>query len=126
MRGDEALHRWLDDILGNIRFAQQFVGDLDAAALEAEPMRLYAVIRCLEIISEASRRLPDDLKARHPDIPWRAIAGAGNIYRHDYSVVVARFIWVTVTDQLPPLATVIARERDRLNRPNETPEPSRV
>jgi uncharacterized protein with HEPN domain len=41
------------------------------------------VTRCLEIISEASRRLPESLKARHPEIPWKQIAGAGNVYRHD-------------------------------------------
>jgi uncharacterized protein with HEPN domain len=45
------------------------------------------VTRCLEIISEASRRLPDGLKARHPAIAWKEMAGAGNIYRHDYEDV---------------------------------------
>jgi uncharacterized protein with HEPN domain len=43
----------------------------------------YAVIRSLEIISEASRRLSDELKARHPGIPWREMAAAGNFYRHN-------------------------------------------
>jgi uncharacterized protein with HEPN domain len=47
-------------------------------------MRLYALTRCLEIISEASRRLSDEQKARHPEIAWREMAGAGNMYRHDY------------------------------------------
>jgi hypothetical protein len=50
----------------------------------ADPRTVYAVTRCLEIISEGSRRLPDDLKARHPSIAWRDMAGAGNIYRRDY------------------------------------------
>jgi uncharacterized protein with HEPN domain len=47
----------------------------------ADPGRVYAVTRCLEIISEASRRLPDNVKARHPSIAWKDMAGAGNIYR---------------------------------------------
>jgi uncharacterized protein with HEPN domain len=46
-----------------------------------------AVVRGLEIISEASRRLPDDLKAGHPGIDWVAIAAAGNVYRHEYEGV---------------------------------------
>ena len=54
----------------------------------------YAVIRCLEIISEASRRLPDDLKARHPAIALKNMAAAGNIYRHDYEDVAASFVWL--------------------------------
>jgi uncharacterized protein with HEPN domain len=45
---------------------------------------LYAIIRSLEIISEASRRLSDELKARHAGIPWREMAAAGNFYRHNY------------------------------------------
>jgi hypothetical protein len=48
------------------------------------------VIRCLEIISEASRRLPEALKDRHPSMPWNEMAGAGNIYRQDaVEIVVA-------------------------------------
>ena len=45
------------------------------------------VERALEIISEASRRLPEDLKARHPSIPWPKVAGIGNVLRHDYEHV---------------------------------------
>jgi uncharacterized protein with HEPN domain len=74
------------------------------------PAKALAVTRCLEIISEASRRLPDDLKARHPVIPWKAIAGAGNIYRHNYEDVSQREVWLTVTRDLPPLLTVIENE----------------
>jgi uncharacterized protein with HEPN domain len=68
------------------------------------------VTRCLEIISEASRRLPDDLKARHPSIAWKEMAGAGNVYRHDYEQVDAEEVWVTVQDHLPPLRVVVEHE----------------
>jgi uncharacterized protein with HEPN domain len=73
-------------------------------------MRLYAVIRCLEVISEASRRLSDDLKARHPQILWREMAAAGNVYRHDYEDVLPRRVWKTLREELPPLRAVIERE----------------
>ena len=71
---------------------------------------MHAVTRCLEIISEASRRLPNEVKARHPAIPWKQIAGAGNVYRHDYEDVAAEFVWETVERALPPLRTVIEAE----------------
>jgi uncharacterized protein with HEPN domain len=71
------------------------------------------VTRCLEIISEASRRLPDDLKARHPSIAWRQMAAAGNVYRHDYEDVAAFYIWDTVQIALPPLRAVIQDELAR-------------
>ena len=56
--------------------------------------------RALEIISEASRRLPDDMKARHPDIPWNEMAGAGNVYRHKYETVDEAMIWHTMRHDL--------------------------
>jgi uncharacterized protein with HEPN domain len=59
--------------------------------------------RCLEIVSEASRRLPDELKARHPEIPWRDIAAAGNIYRHQYEDVLEQRVWQTLQHHLAPL-----------------------
>ena len=66
--------------------------------------------RCLEVISEASRRLSDELKARHLEIPWKQMAGAGNVYRHDYEDVAALRIWDAVQLALPPLRRVIEQE----------------
>ena len=74
---------------------------------------IYAVIRCLEIILEASRRLPASIKRRHPDIPWKDIAGAGNIYRHDYEDVSTDRAWETVK-YLKPLQMAIGSELTRL------------
>lgn len=58
--------------------------------------------------------MPDHLKARHPEIPWRDVAGAGNVYRHDYEDIAAKIIWDTVTLALPSLRTVIAEEIERI------------
>jgi len=68
------------------------------------------VTRCLEIISEASRRLPNDVKARYPEVPWARIAGAGNVYRHDYEDVLASALWHTVRNQLTGLERAVQRE----------------
>lgn len=102
--------RWLKDILDNISLAQSFSANLDGAAFCADTLRVYGVTRCLEIISEASRRLPDDLKARHSSIPWKEMAGAGNVYRHDYEEVDSGEVWVTLQDHLPKLRLVVERE----------------
>ena len=100
----------LHDILRHIDLAEQFVAELDRAAFLEDMRTVYAVTRCLEIISEASRRLPDELKARHPSIPWRQMAGAGNVYRHDYEDVAAQLVWETVRLALPPLRSVTEQE----------------
>jgi uncharacterized protein with HEPN domain len=100
----------LHDIARHIELAVQFTTGFDHEAFVADPRTFYAVTRCLEIISEASRRLPDELKARHPAIPWKDIAGAENIYRHDYEDVAEPQVWDTVQLDLPPLRAAIAQE----------------
>jgi uncharacterized protein with HEPN domain len=100
----------LRDILHHIDLAATFAAGADQNAFKHDIKTVYAVTRCLEIISEASRRLPDDLKSRHPSIGWKQMAGSGNIYRHDYEDVAAEFVWDTVQRALPPLRTVIEAE----------------
>src|SRR5258708_5944329 len=100
----------LIDILHNIALAEDFVRDQAFESFRDDLMRVYAVTRCLEIISEASRRLTDALKQRHPDIGWRDMRGAGNVYRHDYEDVAAQDVWNTVQIALPSLRAVVERE----------------
>jgi uncharacterized protein with HEPN domain len=97
----------LRDILFHINAAERFAHDQTFESLRDDLMRLYAIIRSLEIISEASRRLSDELKARHPDIPWREMAAAGNFYRHNYEDVTPRRVWKTLQEELSPLRAVI-------------------
>ncbi|MBI3274490.1 MAG: DUF86 domain-containing protein [Methylocystis sp.] len=74
----------------------------------------YAATRALEIISEAARRLPQALRDRHPELPWRAIMGAGNVYRHDYDNVAEEFVWRTLHEHVPVFLAVVADEIARL------------
>jgi uncharacterized protein with HEPN domain len=105
-----AIETPLRDILPHIDLAAQLVAGFDYAMFNNDVRTVYAVTRCLEIISEASRRLPDQLKARHPSIAWKQMAGAGNVYRHDYEDVAAHYVWDTVQLELPPLRIVIEQE----------------
>jgi len=116
MRSDTATAA-LRDIAHHIDLALSFTAGFDYEAFVSDPRTVYAVTRCLEIISEASRRLPDDLKARHPSIAWRDMAGAGNIYRHDYEDVAAQHVWDAVLVDLPPLRAAIAQELAALDPP---------
>lgn len=104
----------LRDILHHIDLASQFVSGCDRNTFSADLRTVYAVTRRLEIISEASRRLPDELKARHPSISWKQMAAAGNVYRHDYEDVAAQFVWDTVQQSLSPLRKAIEEELSRL------------
>ena len=103
----------LTDIRDNIRLAEQFATGLSVEALKGDRRTFYALTRCLEIISEAARRLPQSLRNRHPELPWRAIMGAGNVYRHDYDNVAEEIVWRTVQNNLAPLLEAVESELAR-------------
>lgn len=68
-----------------------------------------ATERGLEIISEASRAIPDELKSGEPEIPWQAIAAIGNILRHEYQRVEPRIVWNIVDQHLSRLKEAVDR-----------------
>jgi uncharacterized protein with HEPN domain len=80
----------LTDIIEAIERVRSVIGTMTLEAFEADWQRQWIVERGVEIISEASRRLPPEMKARHPHIPWAKVARIGN----------AR---ATITSASPPL-----------------------
>jgi uncharacterized protein with HEPN domain len=77
----------LYDIRDNGKLAQDFVAGLSFEGFRDNRLFFYAVTRALEMISEAARRLPAELRDRHSELQWRAIMGVGNVYRHNYDTV---------------------------------------
>jgi uncharacterized protein with HEPN domain len=108
----EAERDALDDIRDNIARAMRFVDGFDLDDFLADDKTFHAVTRCLEIISEASRRLPLAFKERFPEIPRKQVSGAGNIYRHSYENVQERRVWATIHEALPALRAVVDGELD--------------
>jgi uncharacterized protein with HEPN domain len=102
----------LTDIVEAIERIKLVVQDLTLETFEIDWRRHWLVQRGLEVISEASRHLPAELKARHRDIPWRKIAGIGNVLRHDYESVSAPVIWKLVVEDLPVLEQACRQELD--------------
>ena len=117
MVGASAEPRLLD-IIENIELITQDMAGVTLDAFEADTRKRRMVERCIEIISEASRHLSDGLKARHPMIPWRKVAGIGNVLRHEYERVAPDIIWHVINDDLPALDKAcrdeLARERTAL------------
>jgi uncharacterized protein with HEPN domain len=96
----------LSEIVEAIDRLRDIVGDASFEALEGDWQRQWLIERGLEIISEASRRLPESLKVRYPEIPWQKVAGIGNVLRHDYGNISAPLLWKVVKEDLPVLARV--------------------
>ena len=74
----------------------------------------HAVQRGIEIISEASRHLPPELKNTRPEIRWASIAGIGNVLRHDYYAISSEIIWKVIRDDLPLLKIAVRAMLDDL------------
>jgi uncharacterized protein with HEPN domain len=104
----------LSDIAENIDAIKEFIAGMDFETFAADRKTLYAVVRALEIVSEASRRLPAELKTRHPEIDWIAVAAAGNVYRHEYEGIDENLIWHSARHDLAVLRATVVIELERL------------
>lgn len=104
MQRDEA---YLLDILIAARRAVRFLEGMTWEAFEQSELHQNAVMRPLEIIGEAARRVSQDTRDAHPDIPWDQMIGMRNRLIHEYFRVNLTTVWETVQDDLPPLIALI-------------------
>jgi uncharacterized protein with HEPN domain len=93
----------LRDMLENVDAVAEMVAGVDLATYRGDVMLRRAVARCVEIVSEASRSIPDDMKATAPDQPWPEIAAIGNLLRHHYERIDDLIMWKIATRSLPEL-----------------------
>ena len=103
----------LTDIVEAAERIRTALGGVSLDAFEADWQKQWLVERGVEIISEASRHLSTELKARNPTIPWAKVAGIGNILRHDYERVAAPVMWKLVQSDLAALDKVCQTELRR-------------
>jgi len=92
---------YLNDILNSMELSQSFIQDHTLQTFYEDGKTQFAVIRCLEIIGEAVKRLPDELRNDNPDVPWKAMAGMRDRLIHGYDVVDPEVIWITVNKTIP-------------------------
>ncbi len=97
----------LHDILAAIDGIEAAVAGKSLADYQSDWTLRHAVQRGIEIVSEASRRIPEHLRQTRPEIPWRNILGIGNVLRHEYESVSDEVIWNVVRLHLPPLKQAI-------------------
>ena len=94
---------YVSDIKNELDKITLFIKDLSYEDFIKDEKTVYAVIRCFEIIGEAVKNLPDELKNQYPDIPWKRIAGMRDKLIHFYFGVNYDIIWQVIKDRLPDL-----------------------
>jgi len=99
----------LREILDAITRVRDYTEGLDFDAFAASVEKQDSVIRRLEIIGEAVRGVPEDVRVKHPAVPWRDIAGARDILIHEYFRVDLEMAWDMVRKDLPLLESEVRR-----------------
>lgn len=109
---------WLSDMLGAVDEAIEIVDGLSIGDYRQRAVIRRAVERCIEIVSEASKHLPDDLKNQHPDAYWQEIKAVGNLLRHEYQRVDDLVMWRIATKYFLELRVVPIQMIAALDGPN--------
>ncbi|GAB6056580.1 DUF86 domain-containing protein [Methanobacterium movens] len=94
---------YLKDILEAMDSIELFIGEMDFHEFKEDDKTSSAVIRKFEIIGEATKNLPEDIKKDYPDIPWRAMAGMRDKLIHFYFGIKYELVWRTIKDVIPQL-----------------------
>lgn len=107
MRDPEAS---ISDVVAFTRRALAYVNGMERERFLGDEGVQDQVIRCLEVVGEAARRTPDDVRAKYPAVPWAQMAGLRNRLAHEYDAVDMDSVWLTVTRDLPTILAVLGQD----------------
>lgn len=100
---------YLVDILESAKIAMDYVFDKTRDEFQKDMQLQDAIVRRIEIMGEASRRVSQETPDRHPQIPWREMTSMRNLVIHEYDVVDINQVWDTVQNKLPPLIQELSK-----------------
>ncbi len=93
----------LKDVLEAIATVSEFIGSINREEFQGDKKTLHAVVRNLEVIGEAIKNVPSEVRDQHPQVPWERIAGLRDILIHHYFGIDADIVWDIVANKLPEL-----------------------
>jgi uncharacterized protein with HEPN domain len=94
---------YLEDILESARSIQSYVGTLSYEELITDKMRLDAIIRNFEIIGEAARKIPQEVREQYPTVEWRKVSDFRNVLLHEYFEIDTEILWDIIKNKVPEL-----------------------
>jgi len=100
---------YIEDIIGATDKAMDFVKNISYEKFTRDDKTVFAVVRALEIIGEAVKNIPDDIRKNYPEIPWKDMAGMRNKVIHEYFGVKLNIVWRAVKEEIPPLKPIFEK-----------------
>jgi uncharacterized protein with HEPN domain len=94
---------YLSDIIDAMQKTGRFIEGFSEVQFQQDEKTIFAVIRALEIVGEATKCLPDTLRSTYPQIPWKAMADMRDKLIHQYTGVDLGVVWKTATEDIPTL-----------------------
>ena len=110
---------FLRHILDEAEFLRGVVSRVSREELADDDTLKRAVVRSLEVIGEAVKRLPEDIRSRHSEVEWRAMAGMRDKLIDDYFSVDYDIVWDGLKAKIPPLAAQLAAILEQETRPSD-------
>ncbi len=94
---------YIQDIIDAMKAAVSFIEKMSYEEFIVDQKTVYASIRAIQIIGEASKKIPEAVRSKYPRIPWREMAGMRDKVTHEYFGVQMKVLWNTLKDDIPPL-----------------------
>ncbi len=100
---------FIEDIITAINKIQTYIKNMDYETFSKNDMVLDAVLRNLEIIGEASKNIPERIRTKYSEIPWKKMIGLRNVVIHEYFGIDTTIIWKIITENLPTTKPLIIK-----------------
>ncbi|MEN3185655.1 MAG: DUF86 domain-containing protein [Atribacterota bacterium] len=100
---------FLSDILEHMERAEKYLAGFTLDAFLNDSKTSDAVLRCIEVIGEASKNIPQEVRQKYPSIPWRDMAGMRDKIIHGYFQVDLESVWLVVRDDIPVLKPLLQK-----------------
>ena len=101
MKNERLFVDYLEDILDSINKISMFIDGVSQEMFLRDEKTVYAVIRSLEIIGEAAKKIPEKIRTKYPKLPWREMTGMRDKLIHDYIGVDLEVVWRTIQEDIP-------------------------